>query len=252
MLTQHSSFARHRDAEPTPHRSPRRASQAAAGRVLHLVDADDSGVGAHVLDLLPHLAALGWHAVVAYVPSGVAGDFEERLAGLDVIEKEVLRLEPGRGIRSRRERTLRSLRRFLLTHDHDVVHAHGRRAAMWAELTAGLAPIVHTPNSLHEPRPDLGPTRRSAYRHLRPGPSSLAETVAGLSDRHATQRADDGLAPLALLPSDPGAGRLELLGDPHPGRRRDDPLDRRLIAEEFASIYHRITPDPHAAVHDPA
>lgn len=241
MLTQHPSSSRSSDAgsNATSHATDRRstgsaARRATAGRVLHIVDAGVPGVGRHVVDLSRQLAEQGWDVDVAYVASGVECDFPDRLAGLESDIKEVLRLEPGRGLRTSRRRTLRTLRRFVRRRGHHIVHGHGLRGGTWSQLAAAgsTARTVHTPNPLTDRWPDLGPTRRSAARHLEAGLSPLTDHLIHLSAAEAHHSERLGLLPVSwsVIPAgvDPvvvptrDEARAELGLPVH--QRADDPI----------------------------
>jgi glycosyltransferase involved in cell wall biosynthesis len=183
------------------------------------------GIGRHVASLAEGLARGGWEVTVfGPAPTGALFDFTGRGARFSPVDM------PGaEGSRAGTPAAVRALRRALLAKVPDIVHAHGLRAGLVADLALRPLPVI---------RPPLASVPLVVTWHNAVLAEGLRGGVLRLAERRVARVADITLgasADLVTRARDLGArdarlGEIAAPALPAPGRDRDE------VREEFGLV----------------
>ena len=142
-------------------------------KIAQIVEATQTGVGRHVLDLTAGLAACGDRLHLIYSPLRMDAYFRAKVEAFRKIPNVVLsELEMPHAVSPLREiKTVRKIARYLREHGpFDIVHGHSSKGGAYARLAAALvrraSKVIYTPNAFVTLSSTISPLKMIMFEAL--------------------------------------------------------------------------------------
>ena len=163
-------------------------------RVLHVTEASNAGVGAHVLDLMEGLAPHGVDAHLAYSPNRVDDHFRDRLEQLP--RKSCSAIVMKRAPHWSDVAASRAIQQCIDRYGpFDVIHAHSTKAGGLCRVgrIPSRAKVIYTPHGIYSMNPSANGMARRLVRAAERNLADRCHAVIAVSPEEQRHMTDIGI-----------------------------------------------------------